>query len=214
MCLGVGIVLAALIGCISFILLRHWRRKRHEHTRVSIRWPPTNSGVSFADIPEVPSMRTISIDVQKKPGVVWKSGPRSTGDLPFNSSSRPASAYTAYEAGRAGIEKGAISVDERGSPFGDLYGLSERRESTVGLAVTTGQDLIRIRTHSLTPSTPSMYPESVVTANEDADSLYKREMGMTAQGSCIEMPRASGHWSLTPPTSISSGSSPASTIIK
>jgi hypothetical protein len=40
----------------------------------------------------------------------------------------------------------------------------------MGLAVTTDQEVVRMRTHSYTPSSPSLY--STKTADEDTDALF------------------------------------------
>jgi hypothetical protein len=206
--LAVGIILAALIGCAIYLLRRRQHRQHRDHTRVSIKWPPADPGFSLSDLPEVPPMRTISIDVRKKPSVVW--GPRSSAiakssfaDLP-----RPLSTYTPSEPrgiGLAGVGAGGILMDQNVGPFGDLHAVPGRGETTTGLAVTTSQEVVRMRTYSYTPSSPSLYPESMKTANEDADSLYEREMGISTQDIHVDPSHISKYRPLTPPASVSSG---------
>jgi hypothetical protein len=206
--LAVGVVLAVLIGYTLCLLRRRQRRKLNEHTHASIKWPPAaDHGVSFLDLPDDPPMRTISIDVRKKPSVVWGPRPRFPEETSFKGPSRPVSAYTPNEprgVGLAAIGAGGILADV--GPFSDLHAAPEREESTTGLAITTGQEVVRTRT-SFTPSSPSLYSESMKSVNEDADSLYEREMGISTQDGSIETSHVSEYANgPSPPTYISSRS--------
>ena len=202
--------MAALMGCAICLLFRRRRRKRGERKRASIKWPPVDSNVSFSDLPEVPPMHTISIDTHKKPSVVWGPRPRSTAESDFGGPPRPVSAHTPNKPrsiGLAGIGAGGISIDQDVGPFSDLHAMPGRGRPTTGLAVSAGQEVVRMRTYSYTPSSPSLYPESMKTADENADSLYEREMGISTQHDCIETSRIAEYRPLTPPASVSSGSS-------
>jgi hypothetical protein len=208
--LAVGVILAALIGCAIYLLRRRQRRQHRDHTRVSIKWPPVDPGFSLSDLPEVPPMRTISIDVRKKPSVVWGPRPSSIAESSFADPPRSLSVHTPSEPrgiGLAGVGAGGILIDQNVGPFGDLHAVPERGETTTGLAVTTSQEVVRMRTYSYTPSSPSLYPESMKTADEDADSLYEREMGISTQDSHVDPSHISEYRPLTPPASVSSGSS-------
>jgi len=155
-------------------------------------------------------MRTISIDVRKKPSVVWGRRPGSIAESPFAGPPRPLSAYTPSEprgTGLAGVGTSVILIDQNMGPFGDLHAVPERGETATGVAVTTSQEVVRMRTYSYTPSTPSLYPESMKTANEDVDSLYEREMGISTQDSHVDPSHMSEYRPLTPPASVSSGCS-------
>ena len=202
--LGLGIILAALIGCAICLLLRRRRRRRNAHTSSIVSWSPVaDHSVSFLHLPEAPPMRTISTDVRKKPSVMWGPRPHSPSS---EGPSRPMPAYTPNEPhgmGLAGIERGGIPLNKDLSPFDDLYGMSERVESTAGLAITTGQEMVRLRPPSFAPSSPSLYSESTKSVNDDADSLYEQEMG-------ISTPRAPEYRPLAP--SISSGLTPTSSM--
>jgi hypothetical protein len=197
--LGVGIILAALIGCTICLLLRRRRRRRNAHTSASISWSPAaDHNVSFLNLPEAPRMRTISIDVRKKPSVVWGPGPRSP---PSEGPSRPIPAYTPNEPHGIGIGRGEIPVNKDLGPFDDLYRMSDRVESTAGLAITTGQEMVRLRPPSFAPSSPSLYSESTKSVNEDADSLYEQEMGISTSRASEYRPPAPPISSVLMPTS-------------
>ncbi|KIM85164.1 hypothetical protein PILCRDRAFT_351598 [Piloderma croceum F 1598] len=152
-------------------------------------------------------MRTISIDVRKKPSVVWGPRPGSIAESSFAGPPRPLSAYTPSGPrgiGLAGVGAGGILIDQNVGPFGD-HAVPERRRTTTDLAVTTSQEVVHMRTYSYTPSSPSLYPDSMKTANEDADSLYEREMGISTQDSHVDPSHISEYRPLTPPASVSSG---------
>lgn len=187
---------------VIFLLRRRHRRKRRNSTHESFRWPPADPNISFSDLPEAPPMRTIEIDIRRKPSVVWGPRPTSTDENMLTAPTPPPAAYTPKEMsgiGLAGVSaSGSPYNSDTTGPFGDLHAVPELYESTTGLAVTTGQDVVRRRSHSVAPSSPSMY--SMKTANEDRDSLWEHEMS-------LEDPfESSQERSLTPPTSVSSSS--------
>jgi len=168
---AVLVVLGALVGITICILHRRRSRKRSEQHSSTV-WGPT-SDVSFLDLLEVSPMRAVSTDILRKPTVAGGSKPGTITDSPpwgppllTFTSNKPCPVIS------TGIGDSAILDDKDVVPFGDLQAVPERRVSAMGLAVTTDQEVVRMRTHSYTPSSPSQY--STKTADEDTDTLFHR----------------------------------------
>lgn len=201
----VGAVAAAIIGCLICAFHRRQRRLTNMRTHWNFNHRQRRSE-SILDLPDVPPPRTIQIDVHRKPSVVWGPRPRSYQNMDIvggvsPSPSLPSPVLTADTLHDIGFTVNG-SGGEVVSPSSD-YHVTPR--STTGLAVTSGQQMICHRPHSLTPSEPSNYPESMSmsTVEEESDSLYSRT-SLFDNGSAT--PTGSGHHSPTPPTSLASGS--------
>lgn len=170
--LVIGIILAAVIGFGVCHLHRRQRRRRAEITRESVIWPSTSAAMSYSGVhlPDTPPMRTISIDISRKPSVVWGPRPGSYSDAAMVEPSPPASAYTPHEPRGVGLAVASTKgfIEREYDPFTDLYAV--REESSTGLAITTGQGLLRQSTHSFALSSPSLYS---MKTGEDGDSIFE-----------------------------------------
>lgn len=165
------------------------------------------------DLPDVPPpMRTIAIDVHRRPSVVWRQRPDSGEHATISGSTPPLPTplpmpMPMHDVSREAFHPGGsdITINRDIGPFSDLHAVPEHGESSVSLGSRATQEVVHPIRHSLTPSSPSIYPESMKTAEDDADSLYQREMGISDHESREKL-NVSQYRPPTPPTSISSQS--------
>lgn len=178
-----------LIGFVICILRR--RRRRRNRARDSILWPPSNfgTGTSFSNLSKVSVTRTFTTDTYKMPGAGWDSQSRSTKTT-FGPSG-PVFAYRQDEPLGTRSSMGASGLHYHNiRPLNDLRVVPEYRSPTAGLAVTTGQQMVRLSVVSVA-SSPSLYSDVLMSVEADADSLYEREMGISpGENDTLKTPRA------------------------
>lgn len=212
--IAVGVVAAAIIGCLVCVFHRRQRRLRNERTHWNFnqRQRPSES---ILDLPDVPPPRTIQIDIHRKPSVVWGPKPRSGEDMTIVDGTSPSPGATSPSPGPSlpspvhpADSFHDVGFAEHGSgtqvvsPFGDHHAIPR---STTGLAVTSGQQMIRHSFHSLAASEPSIYPDtiSMSTVEEEGESLYDHISPFDDRSAT---PTDSRHHSPSPPTSLASES--------
>lgn len=192
-----------IAGAICAFQRRHRSRK---HARDSIKWPPSDTGSSFSGLSKVSAMRPVTTDTYQWSNMGWDTQPRFTGAT--TGPAEPLLAYTRNDTGGVHFASiGASTPSYQLEPYSEPRVVSDYRTLNTGRAVTTGQQTVRLSVVS-SASTPSLYSD-MRSAEDDADSLYEREMGTSPGGNGPMKTQHAAQYSYQPLAPPGSWSKPA-----